>query len=116
LWANNWFSAILNCTISGLTPGASYAVMLNYGDTEDYGYYKDYGGKVAANGDGKATFAIVVPEAEYYYQLALTSTEDRKLVTLGRKALEEKVYNVKATATWTATPTAILTTTRGHIP
>lgn len=99
LWSNNWLSTILNCTISGLTPGASYTVMLNYGDTEDYNYYQNYEGNVTANGDGKVTFAITAPTADYYFQLALSSTEDRKLVTLGRKELATKVYNVKATAT-----------------
>lgn len=99
LWANSWLSAILNCTISGLTPDASYTVRLNYGDTEDYNDHQDYESNVTANGEGKATFAIVVPQVEYYYQLALSSTEDRKLVTLGRKALATKVYNITTTAT-----------------
>ena len=99
LWANSWFSAILNCTISGLTPGASYTVRLNSGDTEDYNDHQDYEGNVTANGEGKATFAITAPIEDYYFQLVLSSTADRKLVTLGRKKLETKVYNIKTTAT-----------------
>jgi hypothetical protein len=99
LWANNTFSVILNCTISGLTPGASYTVRLNSGDTEDYNDHQDYEGNVTANGEGKATFAITAPTADYYFQLALSSTAGRKLVTLGRKELEPKVYNIKTTAT-----------------
>ena len=98
LYANTLL-AILNCTISGLTPGASYAVRLNYGDTEDYDGHLDYEGNVAADGDGKATFAIPAPGIDYYYQLVLSSTTGHKLVTLGRKALEQKVYNITATAT-----------------
>ena len=98
LRANSWFSAILNCAISGLTPGASYTVRLDYGYTEDYDDYKDYNGKVAADGEGKATFAITVPEDDYYFQLVLTSIADRKVITLGQKELERKVYNVTATA------------------
>ena len=99
LGANSWNSAILNCTISGLTPGASYTVRLNYGYTEDYDDYDYYNGKVAADGEGKATFAIVAPATDYYFQLELRSSKDRKVVTLGQKELERKVYNVKATAT-----------------
>lgn len=100
LCANRWLSAILNCTISGMTPGASYTVRLNSGDTEDYNNHQDYEGNVTANGEGKATFAITAPAGDYYYlQLALSSTTGRKLVTLGRKELEEKVYNIKTTAT-----------------
>ena len=102
LRANSWYSPILNCAISGLTPGASYTVRLNYGYTEDYDDYDDYNGKVAANADGKATFAILVPGDEddnYSYQLVLKSNTDRKVVTLGQKELEAKVYNVTATAT-----------------
>lgn len=99
LWTNNWLSTILNCTISGLTPGASYTVMLNYGDTEDYNYYQNYEGNVTANGDGKVTFAITAPTADYYFQLALSSTAGHKLVTLGRKDLAPKVYKITATAT-----------------
>ena len=99
LWANRWFSAILNCTISGLTPGASYTVRLNSGDTEDYNDHQDYEGNVTANGEGKATFAITAPIEDYNFQLVLSSTADRKLVTLGRKKLETKVYNIKTTAT-----------------
>lgn len=103
LWANDWFSAILNCTISGLTPGASYTVRLDYEyteDDEDYNVNKDYEGKVAADGDGTATFAIKAPQGDkYYFQLELMSSTDRKVVTLGQKELEKKVYNVKATAT-----------------
>ena len=99
LWANTWLSAILNCTISGLTPDASYTVRLNSGDTEDYNEHQDYEGNVTANGEGKATFAITAPTADYYFQLALSSTTGRKLVTLGRKELELKVYNITTTAT-----------------
>ena len=99
LWANRWLSAILNCTISGLTPDASYTVRLNSGDTEDYNDHQDYEGNVTANGEGKATFAITAPTEDYYFQLALSSTANRKLVTLGRKELEPKVYNIKTTAT-----------------
>ena len=98
LWANSWLSAILNCTISGLTPGASYTVRLNSGDTEDYND-QDYEGNVTANSEGKAIFAITAPVEEYNFQLVLSSTADRKLVTLGRKKLETKVYNIKTTAT-----------------
>lgn len=99
LGTNGLYSAILNCTISGLTPGASYTVRLNSGDTEDYNDHQDYEGNVTANGEGKATFAITAPTADYYFQLALSSTAGRKLVTLGRKELETKVYNIKTTAT-----------------
>ena len=99
LWANTWLSAILNCTISGLTPDASYTVRLNSGDTEDYNDHQDYEGNVTANGEGKATFAITAPTADYYFQLVLSSTTGRKSVTLGRKELELKVYNIKTTAT-----------------
>ena len=95
----SWYKAILNCTISGLTPDASYNVILNYANTEDYDYYEDYEGKVSADGEGKATFAIQAPTDDYYYQLGLSNIADRKVVTLGRKTLEAKVYNVKATAT-----------------
>lgn len=99
LWANDMFSVILNCTISGLTPGASYTVRLNYGETEDYNSFKDYEGKVAADGEGKATFAILTMDGDYYYQLALSNIAEHKVVTLGRKKLETKVYNITATAT-----------------
>ena len=99
LWAKDMFSAILNCTISGLTPGASYTVRLNYGYTEDYDDYNDYNGKVAADGEGTATFAILIMDEDYYFQLELRSSKDRKVVTLGQKTLKKKVYNVKATAT-----------------
>ena len=99
LWSNSWLSAILNCTISGLTPDASYTVRLNSGDTEDYNDHQDYEGNVTANGEGKATFAITAPTADYYFQLALSSTADRKVVTLGRKELTKKVYNITTTAT-----------------
>ena len=91
--------AILNCTISGLTPGASYTVGMFYGETEDYDCYDDYEGKVAADGEGKATFAILTMDGDYYYQLALSNIAEHKVVTLGRKALETKVYNITATAT-----------------
>ena len=99
LWANDMFSVILNCTISGLTPGASYTVGMFYGETEDYDRYDDYEGKVAADGEGKATFAILTMDGDYYYQLALSNIAEHKVVTLGRKALETKVYNITATAT-----------------
>jgi hypothetical protein len=103
LWANDWFSAILNCTISGLTPGASYTVRLYYEyteDDEDYNVNKDYEGKVAADGEGTATFAITAPQGDNYScQLVLKSSTDCKVVTLGQKELEKKVYNVTATAT-----------------
>lgn len=99
LITNNLRSAILSCTISGLTPGASYTVRLNYGETEDYNSFLDYEGNVTANGDGKATFAITAMKEDYYYQLVLSSTAGRKLVTLGRKELVTKVYNITTTAT-----------------
>ncbi len=99
LITNNLRSAILSCTISGLTPGASYTVRLNYGETVDYDRYEDYEGKVTANGDGKATFAITAMKEDYYYQLVLSSTAGRKVVTLGRKELVTKVYNITAEAT-----------------
>lgn len=99
LWSNNWYSAILNCTISGLTPGDSYAVILNYGDTEEYDHDQEYNGWTIADSEGKATFAITAPTDDCYYQLALSSTADHKLVTLGRKALATKVYNITTTAT-----------------
>lgn len=99
LWANDMFSVILNCTISGLTPGASYTVGMFYGETEDYNSFLDYEGKVAADGEGKATFAILTMDGDNYYQLALSNIAEHKVVTLGRKELETKVYNIKATAT-----------------
>ena len=102
LGANDDYSAILNCTISGLTPGASYTVRLNYEyteDDEDYNGNIYYEGKVAADGEGKATFAITAPQGDKYFKLELMSSKDRKVVTLGQKKLETKVYNVKATAT-----------------
>lgn len=99
LWAKDMFSVILNCTISGLTPGASYTVGMFYGETEDYNCFLDYEGKVAADGEGKATFAILTTDGDYYYQLALSNIAEHKVVTLGRKELETKVYNITATAT-----------------
>ena len=75
LWANNTFSV------------------------EDYNSFRDYEGKVAADGEGKATFAILTMDGDYYYQLALSNIAEHKVVTLGRKALETKVYNITATAT-----------------
>ena len=91
--------AILNCTVSGLTAGARYSVRLNYGPTADYDDYTDYDGSVTADGSGKATFAIrAINGDDYFYQLALTSTADRKTVTLGQKTLEPKVYSITATA------------------
>jgi len=99
--------AILNCTISGLTPGASYVVRLDYDDE-----YNEYEGKVAANGDGKANFAIVAPDDEHHFQLLLASTNDRKQVNLGQKELETKVYNIKATASdWVLAGMPIVTGT-----
>ncbi len=112
LWANDMFSVILNCTISGLTPGASYTVGMFYGETEDYDRYDDYEGKVAADGDGKANFAIVAPDDEHHFQLLLASTNDRKQVNLGQKELETKVYNIKATASdWVLAGMPIVTGT-----
>lgn len=99
LWANDMFSVILNCTISGLKPGASYTVGMFYGETEDYDRFLDYEGKVAADGEGKANFAILTTDGDYYYQLALSNIAEHKVVTLGRKELETKVYNITATAT-----------------
>ena len=102
LWARDMFRVILNCTISGLTPGASYTVGMFYEyteDDEDYNLFRDYEGKVAADGEGKATFAILTMNGDNYYQLALSNIAEHKVVTLGRKALETKVYNITATAT-----------------
>ena len=91
--------AILNCTVSGLTAGARYSVRLNYGSTADYGEYLDYDGSVTADGSGKATFAIrAIDGYDYYYQLVLSGSADRKTVTLGQKKLEPKVYSITATA------------------
>lgn len=91
--------AILYCTVSGLTAGARYFVRLNYGPTADYGEYLDYDGSVSADGSGKATFAIRATDGyDYFYQLLLSGSAERKVLTLGQKKLEPKVYSITATA------------------
>ncbi len=91
--------AILNCTVSGLTAGARYFVRLNYGPTADYGEYLDYDGSVTADGSDKATFAIrAIDGYDYFYQLLLSGSADRKVLTPGQKKLEPKVYSITATA------------------
>ena len=94
---------IINCTISGLTPGTSYDALYLTGPSsydENSNFLNGY--NLVADSQGKVSFAFIgYDEANYYHAIRLENADDYydwKLVDLGQKTLTGTVYNVSRTA------------------
>ena len=99
LWSND-YQPILNCTISGLTAGATYDVSYLCGTSSDNMPAYDLS-SFTADAQGKITFAFLGNTGDFYHAIRFINTADEyewKLVNLGHKELEDKVYNVTKTA------------------
>ena len=96
---------ILNCTIAGLTPEASYT--MTYRASIDGAEYDAIStGTITADAQGTATFACIATEAmndgggehkSIYHAIRLTNTangEDTYTVNIGQKEFASKVYNL----------------------
>ena len=95
---------IFNCSVTGLTPNATYAVMPVSGDSKyDLGTTFKSIGTMQTDADGKATFACCFTSYnfEYYYIMRFYNLDppyDRKRIDLGKKFLQSKIYNVSRAA------------------
>ena len=95
---------ILNCTISGLTDGASYKVDYLNGATEEMDNTKTItvsSSPMTATG-GTLSFAFIAKAGTLCHAIRLTNTinsSDVKEVNLGQKSFTSKVYNATKTAT-----------------
>ena len=93
--------SIMNCTISGLTPDATYDVRYFCGEYsfEDNSYDLS---AVTADAQGKVAFSFFGYSAcNCYHAIRFINVANRsewKLVELGQKTLGNKVYNVTKTA------------------
>ena len=91
---------IFNCSVTGLAPKATYAVMPVSGNSQyDLGTNFKSIGTVQTDADGKATFACCFTSFNYerYYIMRfynLNPPYDRKRIDLGKKFLQSKIYNV----------------------
>ena len=94
-------SPILNCTISGLTAGATYDVIYLYG-TSSYKDQKKRLSSLTADAQGQTTLAFFGSRiADAYHAIRfvnLSDDSDWKLVNIAQKTLTNKVYNVSRTA------------------
>ena len=92
---------ILNCTINGLTPGATYEARYYSGSSPDPWLITCYG-DVQADASGQVTFACLGYQfSGWYHKLRFenkASSTDVNTVQLGQKTLSAKVYNITATA------------------
>ena len=95
---------ILNCSVTGLAPNATYAVMPVYGNSQyNLGTTFKSIGTVQTDADGKATFAccFMSYNSEKYYIIRFYNMKppyDRKRIDLGQKTLQSKIYNVSRAA------------------
>lgn len=94
-------SPILNCTISGLTAGATYDVIYLYG-TSSYKDQKKSLSSLTADAQGQTTLAFFGNAmANAYHAIRFVNQSDDsdwKLVNIAQKTLTNKVYNVSRTA------------------
>lgn len=98
--ATSGTNPILNCTISGLTAGATYDVTYLFGTTS-YKDSKQNLSSVTADAQGKTTLAFFGKTIENgYHAIRFINQADKsewKLADIARKTLGNKVYNVSRT-------------------
>lgn len=95
---------IFNCTLSGLTPEATYTLVYRNGNDIASIDFTQTLGTITADNTGYVAFACYVSgttTANEYHGFLLTNTTDDtdiKIASLGTKALRSKVYNVTRAA------------------
>jgi len=97
----DWNRPILNCSISGLTPGDTYSVRYAYGPSAEMEYSSKLG-NVKADADGAISVAFFgLKETGLYHGLRFFNLEDSDdgfTAAFGQKTLENKVYNISREA------------------
>lgn len=96
---------IINCTLTDLEAGATYKVEYWYGNNAFTETSRDLslkGATVQADANGHASFAFIgkAGDSEHAIYVKNANSNDARLVNLGRRTLENKVYNLTRSASY----------------
>ena len=96
---------IINCTLTDLDAGATYKVEYWYGVNAFTETSRDLslkGATVQADANGQISFAFIgkAGDSEHAIYVKNANSNDARLVNLGRRTLENKVYNLTRSASY----------------